>query len=909
MSHRTLRYALLSLCCATAGTAPAQTLFSPVTFSPTETFPSAREGHAMAVEASGDVILFGGQNGTGVLSDTWRFDGKTRTWAELTSGVTSPQARHGHVMATIPDGSGSTEILMFGGQNLDGLRDDTWRWDGSNWTRVMPAMSPSARSGAMMAADPTGAILFGGNTSVAGVNPNGETWRYAAGNWGQIFGLNPEPPARADGGMAAAEAPYLIALYGGRNSTTDLSDSWYFDPVGNAWTQESQSSEPPARHGMTMTWDDLRDRWVMHGGFTGSTVRVDTWELRPDPTALQSNLWRQANVPVGQPPSPPLASSAAEFVGDVGVLGAVVFFGGRSESGLVSTTWLYGPRHTPLIPTPAPVGNPESTDPLTDPRVLLGHILFYEEQMSATRTMACATCHMPEAGGTDPRPAVLNAKDPSTADDDVWGSAGVIQNRFSGLYEPAVSPTALFGLNPQVTGRKSPSNLNAFLFFEQFWDGRARQEFKNESGATVTEMGAGASIESQAVGPPVSSVEMAHMDDANWGEVTARLANVTPLALASNIPLRLEDYIGTKTYPQLCNEAFAGSAAAPGPGVTRERVALALAAYQRTLLPTEATVLKLNYPGKGTPAERGGFIFESANPGLPRCSQCHEDGMHRRKTDNDFHYIGAAPRSADLGRFAVQAGLPDDQRGAMKTPSLFNVALHNRFFHNGRASTLREVIDFYVAGGEFEVDHNAIRPITHVPVPRPPGASQAPPPRSITEQDKNDLVAYLESFTDPRLLEPVLQPPFDRPTLRSETMPPNPELYGFGTACGITAAPAAIAIEPPHRANNRFIMGLQNGPNNAVAVLVIGAAKPDSPGGQPAPGYTSFVESSSIITTLPVGGLSFHPVTGGYTSTTMFNLHFGAPIGTELYCQWVIYADGPCPVTATEGVKVTVIGP
>lgn len=43
--------------------------------------------------------------------------------------------------------------MLFGGyaSNLGGNLDDTWEYDGTTWTKIMPALSPGPRSSAMMA--------------------------------------------------------------------------------------------------------------------------------------------------------------------------------------------------------------------------------------------------------------------------------------------------------------------------------------------------------------------------------------------------------------------------------------------------------------------------------------------------------------------------------------------------------------------------------------------------------------------------------------------------------------------------------------------------------------------------------------------------------------------------------------
>src|SRR5689334_221561 len=61
----------------------------------------------------------------------------------------------------------------------------------------------------------------------------------------------------------------------------------------------------------------------------------------------------------------------------------------------------------PLPPPPVPAGNP-----ITPAKANLGKILFWDEQLSSSRAVACGTCHRPEAAGTDPR-SVVN--DPTCA--------------------------------------------------------------------------------------------------------------------------------------------------------------------------------------------------------------------------------------------------------------------------------------------------------------------------------------------------------------------------------------------------------------------------------------------------------------------------------------------------------------
>ena len=86
------------------------------------------------------------------------------------------------------------------------------------------------------------------------------------------------------------------------------------------------------------------------------------------------------------------------------------------------------PPLTPLPPPPVPPGNP-----ITPAKVNLGKTLFWDEQLSSSRTMACGTCHRAETGGSDPRSRVgaggaTNAGPDGVLGtaDDITGSPGVV---------------------------------------------------------------------------------------------------------------------------------------------------------------------------------------------------------------------------------------------------------------------------------------------------------------------------------------------------------------------------------------------------------------------------------------------------------------------------------------------------
>jgi cytochrome c peroxidase len=471
-----------------------------------------------------------------------------------------------------------------------------------------------------------------------------------------------------------------------------------------------------------------------------------------------------------------------------------------SDQGTRSNTAQQGPV-APLGPPPVPAGNP-----ITAAKVYLGKALFWDEQMSSTRTVACGTCHKPAAGGDD-----LSTQSISTNPgpnqffgdvDDIFGSRGIPATNLDGTYLSATS----YGLNEQVTGRNSQSFLNAAYSPELFWDGRASGTFRDPLTNAVI-INNGAALESQVLGPPLSGVEMAHTG-RDWNDVAARISTSRPLALATNIPKALETWIGERSYIQLFTEVF-GTA-----GVTPARIALAIATYERILY-TDQTPVDLANAGI-TPLtqqeQRGRNIFASpAN----NCAVCHGGSQ---TTNNAFFYIGVRPDTDDISREAV-TGFPND-RGTFRVPSLRNVELRGTFFHNGRFTTLEEVVAFYNRGGDFDANNkpNLVTPL------------------GLNPQQQADLVAFLRRpLTDPRVAAELA--PFDRPTLFTESSR-MPKISGEGRPGAGGFVPQIQAISPPLAGNPNFTVSVSGATGNADAYLVFSTRDP---------GVGATIPSSTIL--------------------------------------------------------------
>lgn len=429
-----------------------------------------------------------------------------------------------------------------------------------------------------------------------------------------------------------------------------------------------------------------------------------------------------------------------------------------------------------LPPVPVPPENP-----ITEEKRVLGKILFWDEQLSSDDTVACGTCHIPADAGADPRLATHPGFDTIFGtDDDVIGSFGIV--RRNALNEPIEDP--LFGFEPQVTRRAAQSYFLSIYAPDMFWDGRATSEFVDPLNVANVVIPVGGGLESQAVGPIVSSVEMAH-EGRNWSEVTTKLETVNPLSLATNIPADMADALGLNpTYPDLFDAAFGSEQ------ITPVRIALAIATYERTLVPDQAPwdLFMAGDTGALTPDQTQGWNLLEKNT---VCLNCHTPPLF---TDNLYHNIGLRPSKEDTGRMETTSD-PDDV-GRFKTPSLRNVGLKPSMMHVGWITDVQDTIDFYNAGS-LKTGHTQFT------------ADQSGIPTGIPGffADYNDILMPVETMggvpmqarvidflknglTDPRVANEVF--PFDRPTLRSERGDiPIPTISQWGL---VSMALALIAL-------------------------------------------------------------------------------------------------------------------
>jgi cytochrome c peroxidase len=154
-----------------------------------------------------------------------------------------------------------------------------------------------------------------------------------------------------------------------------------------------------------------------------------------------------------------------------------------------------------------------------------------------------------------------------------------------------------------------------------------------------------------------------------------------------NVALKLQQ---DQEYPSMFLNAF-GTEKIDSTLVTK-----AIAQFERTLISgnTKFDQYLLGNTSLSQQELNGFTIFMSEDKG--DCFHCHGSDNNPLWTDNDFHNNGLDTSFNDLGLGAV-TGDPNDN-GKFKSPSLRNLVYTAPYMHDGRFSTLEEVINHYSEG-------------------------------------------------------------------------------------------------------------------------------------------------------------------------------------------------------------------
>lgn len=226
------------------------------------TSPPATDGTSLVLDrVRGKLVL------VDVQSNTWEFDGTD--WSKITTAH-APPARESFRLAY--DESRSA-VILFGGSvpKSTGPRNDTWSYDGTDWTELTPTTSPTPRLAFAMTYDRSrnAVVVFGDGTT-----NDSDTWELTGSGWTMTSATG--PTARIGTTLAYDARRGSSVLFGGANSqTTYLNDTWEY--IGGAW-RETTTAAPSARVGSCSAYDEGINKVIVFGGFDRILgILADTW--------------------------------------------------------------------------------------------------------------------------------------------------------------------------------------------------------------------------------------------------------------------------------------------------------------------------------------------------------------------------------------------------------------------------------------------------------------------------------------------------------------------------------------------------------------------------------------------------------------------------------------------------------
>lgn len=199
-------------------------------------------------------------------------------------------------------------------------------------------------------------------------------------------------------------------------------------------------------------------------------------------------------------------------------------------------------------------------------------------------------------------------------------------------------------------------------------------------------------------------------------------------------------------YPQLFREAFGIERKSQ---INRDLAVKAIAQFERTLISGNSKFDQVYLNEERFTEEElfGEELFQvetAVTLEHPGCTHCHS-GVHFTNSafeNNGLDDPGSYEGFTDKGRGGVTGVLFDN--GKFRVPTLRNIALTAPYMHDGRFATLEEVLEHYASGGHgAEFSNTNIRPFT------------------LTEEEKQALIAYMNTFTDTTFLNnPAFKSPF-----------------------------------------------------------------------------------------------------------------------------------------------------
>jgi cytochrome c peroxidase len=352
------------------------------------------------------------------------------------------------------------------------------------------------------------------------------------------------------------------------------------------------------------------------------------------------------------------------------------------------------------LPEHVPEPRVPEDNPMSEAKVELGRFLFYDKRLSGNQTQSCSSCHKQELAFTDGAPVSE-------------GSTGELTPRSSMSIANSAYSATLTWANNNLVRLEDQARVPLF-------------------GEVPVELG------------------LADMED----ELLRRMR---------------ED----ARYPRMFAEAFPEEVDPISVG----SIVKALAAFQRSVTSFDSKVDRWSLGDETAlnASEQNGmrlFFGGETEAGVPdalECFHCHGGFLYSQSVDeaqnvfdqslfvnNGLYNLdaqGSYPPGNE-GLFDITGERVD--KGAFKPPSLRNIALTAPYMHDGSIETLEEVIRHYERGGRLIEDGPYAG--DGFDNPNKNAFLQA---FVLSEQERQDLLAFLRALTDESLLSnPAYSDPF-----------------------------------------------------------------------------------------------------------------------------------------------------
>lgn len=270
------------------------------------------------------------------------------------------------------------------------------------------------------------------------------------------------------------------------------------------------------------------------------------------------------------------------------------------------------------------------------------------------------------------------------------------------------------GANNSLTTRSSMSLSNLLWVRNFFWDGRSP------------------SLEAQAIFPLTNQHEMGQ----TLSETVSKLRK-------------------TRLYPPLFKSAFGSDI------ITEEHMLKALSQFERTLISADSKYDKY-LAGSYKPTleeQRGMELFQNGpdpekNIRGANCEHCHGGPKTFKEL---FHNNGLDSIPSDIGREKFTGQATD--KGRFRVPTLRNIMLTSPYMHDGRFSSIEQVLDHY----NEHIRQSPTLSSFLIDVSNKKGGKTL----LLTNSEKSNIISFLSMLTDSAF---ITNPEFSNPhlTLKSQ---------------------------------------------------------------------------------------------------------------------------------------------